>query len=174
MSRLAARAAANALLVVTALALLVATACGFGPFARGGEPGPKPDPGYGVQVVSEEGILQFYQRASAFYGRMAQRRFNTLATYRDEVLRDFFRTESAFADYYADLAEALVDAHFERNRPASLEVVEFRLEGPGQAEVVTRIVGEDGQPLRWGETHLDRVDRWERIQGQWWVVPSKL
>ena len=137
-------------------------------------PAVRPDPSYGVEEVGAEGIYDFYERASSFYGRLALRRFNTLGTYRDEVLRDFFRTQTAFSDYYADLAQALSDAHFERNRPLVLEVVELRLSGPGQAEVVTRIEGENGLPLRWWSTRLERVDRWERIQGQWWIVPSRL
>lgn len=145
-----------------------------GPFARD-EPGTTPpDPSYGVRVVEAEGVFEFYERARIFYERMALRRFNTLSTYRDEVLRDFFRTESAYADYYADLAQALEDADFERSRPLSLDVVEFELEGPGQAQVTTRIIGDDGRPLRWGRTRLERIDRWERIQGEWWIVPQKL
>jgi hypothetical protein len=156
------------------LLLLATLGSLLGCFGRGEVPGPKPDPSYGVQVVEADGVLDFYGRASQFYGRLAQRRFNTLATFRDEVLRDYFRTESAFADYYADLAHALYDSHFERNLPLSLEVVEFRLEGPGQAEVVTRILGDNGLPLRWWGTGLERVDRWERIQDQWWIGPSKL
>lgn len=147
--------------------------CSFWPF--GGEPaGPAPDPSYGVVEVDSDAIADFYSRASSFYGRIAQRRFNTLSTYRDEVLREFFRTESSFADYYADLAADMSDAHFERNRPVLLEVVEMRLAAPGEAEVVTRIVGEDGRPLRPGKATLERVDRWERIGGRWWIVPAKL
>ncbi|HUG36322.1 MAG TPA: hypothetical protein VML54_05195 [Candidatus Limnocylindrales bacterium] len=160
-------------LAATALALCAALGCA-NPFGGRGEPGPRPDPSYGVQEVEAEGIVAFYERASSFYGRLALRRFNSLGTYRDETLREFFRTHSAFSDYYADLAQALAEAHFERNRPLTLDVVEMRLSGPGEAEVVTRIVGDHGLPLRWWSTRLERVDRWERIQGQWWVVPSKL
>jgi hypothetical protein len=160
--------------LAAALAVLVGPGCGFGPFARDAAGEPPPDPSYGVQVVEAEGVVGFYERARIFYERMALRRFNTLSTYRDEVLRDFFRTESAYSDYYADLAQALEDADFERSRPLSLDVVEFALEGPGQARVTTRITGDDGRPLRWGETRLERVDRWERIQGEWWIVPQKL
>lgn len=147
--------------------------CALWPF--GGAPeGPAPDPAYGVVEVDSEEIVGFFERAEAFYGRLAQRRFNTISTFRDEVLREFFRTESAFADYYADLAADMAEAHFERNRPLVLEVVEMRLEGPGEAAVMTRIVGEDGRPLRPGESTVERVDRWERVGGSWWIVPAKL
>jgi hypothetical protein len=136
--------------------------------------GARPDAGYGVRVVEDPDVVEFYQSAAAFYGRLRLRRVNSLATYRDEELRDYFRTDSAFADYYADLAQSLAESHFERNRPLDLEVVEFRVEGAGVAEVVTRIQGENGLPLRWWGTEIERVDRWERIQGRWWIVPSKL
>jgi hypothetical protein len=35
-------------------------------------------------------------------------------------------------------------------------------------------VGENSLPLRFWETRLVREDRWERQDGQWWVVPGKL
>jgi len=132
------------------------------------------DPSRGIEVVSDEAVVDFYERAVFFYSRLARRRFNTLATFRDELLRDFFRSEIAFSDYYADLAEAMEGSHFEQNRPLRLDVVEFVVEGPGSARVSTRIVGENGLPLRFWETRLDRVDRWERVEGTWWIVPGKL
>ncbi len=161
-------------LVLLAGALCLSGGCALWPFGGGRDPGPAADPRYGLEVADDAAVVQFYERAQAFYERFALRRVNTLATYRDEVLRDYFRSEGAFSDYYADLAQDLADAHFERNRPLRLEVVEFRLRGPGEAEVETRIVGDNGLPLRWWSTGLERTDRWERIQGQWWIVPGKL
>lgn len=160
------RAAACAL---AAAALLAGSAC-----AGDGEGAPRADLSRGLERVEAESVRTFHRRASRFYARLAQRRFNTLSTYRDDVLREYFRSESAFADYYADLAQALEDHHFEQNRPVRLEVLEFRLEGPGEASVETRLEGENGRPLRWGSTSLVRVDRWERVDGQWWIVPGKL
>ncbi|MAE97087.1 MAG: hypothetical protein CL910_20750 [Deltaproteobacteria bacterium] len=143
------------------------------PFGR--EPaGPAPDLEQGLSVADTETVVAFYERAQTFYGRLAHRRFNDISTYRDEQLRDYFRSEAAFSDYYAGLAQALAEAHFERNRPLTLDVVEFRLAGPGEAEVVTRMVGENGLPLRRGNTDLERTDRWERLQGTWWIIPGKL
>jgi hypothetical protein len=155
------------------LAALLALACGgWPPFAGAGSP-PPPDPEQGIQLVDDPAVLEFYERASAFYGRLARRRFDSIETFQDEALRGFFRDEAAYSDYYADLTGALVEAHFEKNRPLSLEVLEMRLEGPGRARVETRITGEDGRPLRPGTVQLDRVDRWERSDGRWRIVPGR-
>jgi hypothetical protein len=156
-----------------ALALWAALAAPGCSFWRGGE-SVGADESFGVEVVEGPAILEFHRRASMFYGRLAQRRFNVIATYRDQVLRDYFRTDRAFADYYADFAEDLEGAHFERNLPTGLEVLEFRFEGPGDARVRVRIDGRNGQPLRVGGVELEREDRWERVGGSWWIVPGKL
>jgi hypothetical protein len=144
----------------------------FGPFARA--EGPAGDPAFGVQVADSPSVIEFNQRASSFYGRLAHRRFNVIGTFRDEYLREFFRTDHAFSDYYADFAQDLDDAHFDRNRPDRLEVVEFSFLGPGEASVRVQIVGEDGRPLRPGRVRYLREDRWERVGGTWWIVPGKL
>lgn len=148
--------------------------CALWPFGAEQAAGPAPDLDQGLVVAEDASVVRFFERAQDFYGQLAQRRFNDITTYRDERLRDFFRSEGAFSDYYAGMAQALTEAHFERNLPLSLDVVEFRLEGPGEAEVVTRLVGDDAQPLRPGTTVLERVDRWERLQGTWWIIPGKL
>jgi hypothetical protein len=150
-------------------ALLLAT------ILAGGCGGPEgPTPAGPVEVVSEGAVVEFYDRASAFYARLAGRRFNTLATYQDADLRQYFRGEPAFADWYAELADQLATFHFEKNRPLTLEVEEFLVDGPGRARVRVEIVGENSLPLRFWETRLVREDRWERQDGQWWVVPGKL
>jgi hypothetical protein len=48
------------------------------------------------------------------------------------------------------------------------------VDGPGRARVKVRIVGENALPLRIRRVILDREDRWERVGGEWWVVPGKL
>ena len=154
------------------LAVSLALGCGLWPLG-GEDPGPAPDAAHGLALVEDPALLEFYARASAFYGRLARRRFDSIETYQDEGIRDFFRSEEAFADYYADLTSALVEAHFEKNRPVALDVVEFALEGPGRARVSTRLLGRDGRPLRRGEVRLERSDRWERIDGAWWIVPGR-
>ena len=151
-----------------ALALAIVGAC------AGPGPAVPPDVDFGVQIAQSEAVVDFYAQASAFYSRLARRRFNSRATYRDERLRGFFSSESAFADYYADLAQALFAADFERSRPLSLDVVEFSFDAPGRARVQVRMVGDDSRPLRFGQRILDREDRWERQEGRWTLVPGKI
>jgi hypothetical protein len=156
-----------------AAALAIAVALSGCSFWRGGGEVPA-DESFGVEVVDGPAVVEFHRRAATFYGRLAQRRFNVIATFRDELLRDYFRTDRAFSDYYADFAQELDDAHFERNVPALLEVLEFRFEGPGDARVRVRIEGKNGLPLRVGDVDVEREDRWERVGGTWWIVPGKL
>lgn len=132
------------------------------------------DPDFGVEVVEAPEIRAFFERAARFYSQLTLRRFNSYATYRDPKLREFFRSEQAFADYYADLAQDLADAHFEQRRPVYTEVVDVALEAPGVAVVTVVIRGDNGQPLRWWDTVLERRDRWERIDGAWWLVPGRV
>lgn len=165
----------GALLLCAAL-LLALSGCAQlrrGPFAPAAAR-PQADPSYGVEIARGDAVLDFHLRAASFYARLAYRRFNVIGTYRDEFLREFFRTEGAFSDYYADFAQDLEDAHFDRNRPQSLDLVEFAFEGPGEASVQVRIAGEDGRPLRPGGVSYLRQDRWERVGGTWWIVPGKL
>jgi len=154
-----------------AAALLTASGCAL-PWRT--PEGPQPDSSYGIEVAEGPAIVDFHLRAASFYGRLAHRRFNVIATFRDEFLREFFRSDRAFSDYYADFARELDDAYFDRNRPGLLEVTEFSLHGPGEARVKIRIRGEDGRPLRPGSATYHREDRWERVAGVWWIVPGKL
>jgi hypothetical protein len=150
--------------------LLLLGCSGWPPFGGGGE---GVDAEQRIELVDDPAVLEFYERAAAFYGRLARRRFDSIETYQDEALRDFFASETAYADYYADLTGALAEAHFEKNRPLALEVLELRLEGPGRARVITRIVGEDGRPLRPGRVQIERNDRWERSDGVWRIEPGR-
>jgi hypothetical protein len=144
-----------------------ATGCGTRAAAR-------PDTSQAAVALSEGEAVEFQTRAQAFYERLSKRRVNTIATFQDQALREYFRSESAFSDYYANLAQALADAHFERNRPLESELHEFVLEGPGLARVRYRFVGDNGLPLRFWSTSLEREDHWERVDGAWWIVPGKL
>lgn len=132
------------------------------------------DPAYGVEIANSDPIDQFYERAITFYARLTNRRVNTHATYEDAVLRGYFRTEQAYSDYYADLAQALDDAVFEKNRPLSAEITEFLIDAPGRARVRYKMTGANGLPLRPGKTSFHREDRWEREEGQWWIIPGRL
>ncbi len=151
--------------------LLACAALGLG-CASGVAPIPVPE-GAGIAVASDV-ALSFQRRADSFYLRLGHRRFNTLETFNDFILRDHFQSPDLFFDYYADLAQTLVEAHFERSRPESVAVEEFAFESDRNVQVQVRFVGRDGRPLRPGATELVRVDRWERAEGTWWIRPGKL
>lgn len=135
---------------------------------------PQPDASQGAAALDDAALVDFHAHAEAFYGRFTGRRVNSLATFRDPALRERFQSEKSFSDYYAGLAQALVDAHFERNQPLEAEVEEFVLDGPGRARVRFHLYGENGLPLRFWGTSIEREDRWEREGGRWWVVPGRL
>lgn len=152
---------------VAVAALVLASACAGG---RGLIPA---ESGTSV-AVSAESALSFQRRIDAFYRRLIQRRFNTLETFNDPVLRDRFRSPDLFFDYYAELAHTLADAHFERSRPNRVEIQQFVFEPGGVAQVQVRFLGDDGRPLRPGGVSVIRRDRWEWIDGHWWITPGKL
>ena len=128
----------------------------------------------GAVAVAPEVALGLRHRVEGFYLRLAHRRFDTLETYNDFIMRDHFQSLDLFFDYYADLAEDLRNARFDRSAPTNVEVLEFLFEDAKTAEVLVRFVGEDGRPLRPGSVELVRSDRWEWVEGTWWIRPGKL
>jgi hypothetical protein len=126
-----------------------------------------------VEVVNSSEVTDFYARASEFYRRLEGRRFNSIASFRDAGLREYFGTDQSFVDYYADLADDLSTASFERSVPLHTDVEEFLVDAPGRARVKVRIVGEDGRPMRFWATSVEREDRWERREGRWWIIPGR-
>jgi hypothetical protein len=136
--------------------------------------GPVPAPPGGSAVVDADTSLSFYVQAQAFYARLVQRRFNTLETFKDPLLRASFHTENRFFDYYADLAQTFREAHFERAKPIEIEIEGFVFESPDAARVQVRFVGGDNRPLRPNKVSLVRLDRWERADDRWWMTPGKL
>lgn len=128
----------------------------------------------GAVAVAPETALSFHGRANDFYQRLIQRRFNTLETFNDLVLREHFETLDSFFDYYADLAEKFHQANFDKSRPNTVVVEEFVFEDPGRVRVQIRFIGDDDRPLRPDRTQLIRRDLWERKNGSWWVRPAKL
>ena len=145
-------------------AALLALACA----ARQEPSGPSgsPPPPEQVQLLR--------QRAEGFYQKLVARRFNTLETFDDPALRQHFRSLDLFFDYYADLAQSLAGAHFERSRPVRVAVEELRFEDPEHARLRVHFVGEDGRPLRPDRAALLRTDLWEFEEGEWWIRPGKL
>ena len=146
---------------------LAAAACG-GPVPR------IPAPEGGAVAVDSGAALEFQKRADGFYLRLAHRRFNTLETFDDFVLRDHFQSPDLFFDYYADLAQTLTDAHFDKSRPFGVRLEAFLFEDARTARVQVRFEGWDGRPLRPGITKLIRLDRWDWADGTWWLHPGKL
>ena len=142
--------------------------------ACAGEPPPLPAPEGGSLAVEPARALALRRRAEGFYLRLAHRRFNTLETYNDYIMRDHFQSQDLFFDYYADLAEDLLEADFEKGRPLAVEVLEFAFDDPAAARVLVRFRGDDGRPLRPGSTRLVRSDRWEWADGTWWLRPGRL
>jgi hypothetical protein len=124
----------------------------------------------GVQVADTPEVTDFYSRASGFYQRLEGRRFNSIASFHDAGLREYFASDTSFVDYYSALADELANAAFERSVPISTHVEEFIVDGPGRARVRVRIVGKDGRPMRFWSTAIEREDRWERREGHWWVT----
>ena len=133
-----------------------------------------PTPPGGTVAVGPDTAFTVYERAEAFYERLIQRRFNALETFHDPYLRQHFRSEERFFDYYAELAQALADAHFEKSRPTGAHVLEFVFESPSRVQVQVRFRGEDNRPLRPDRTFLIRHDRWELSDEAWWISPGKL
>jgi len=171
-------------LVLCLLCLQTVAGCRLWPF---GQTGPEPRPfeigrdawvwvveeGPGVDRETEE-TLRLTQLARIFYGRVVGRRFNSISTYHDPALREFFTTGEAFADYYADLAQALADTHFEANRPTDAQMELVVLEAPGAARIRVRLRGKNGQPLRPWPARLVREDAWRLTEGRWFIIPGKL
>jgi hypothetical protein len=152
-----------------AAVLLLGLAC-----ACAGDPPPLSAPEHGAVAVAPEVALALRHRVEGFYLRLAHRRFDTLETYNDFIMRDHFSSLDLFFDYFADLAEDLAHAEFDRSRPTGVEVLEFLFEDPKTAQVLVRFRGDDKRPLRPGTVELVRTDRWEWSEGTWWVRPGKL
>jgi hypothetical protein len=131
-------------------------------------------PDTGSVVVDSDAAFALLRRVRGFYLRLAERRFNSLETYRDFITRSHFRTPELFLDYYADLAEAFGDAHFEQERPDEVEIESFLFEDSLTAQVQVRFRGDDNRPLRPGHVDLVRVDRWEWADGTWWIRPGRV
>ena len=112
--------------------------------------------------------------AELFYDRVTARRFDSLATFEDPALREFFRSDEAFADYYAAFAEALTRANFESNRPTAVELDSMVRTGPTRVRVTVRFQGENALPLRWWSTRTQREDVWDFQDGRWWILPGKV
>jgi len=152
-------------------ASLAAAGCATrGPGGAGASPPPPAEAAASAPVDA-----RLLRLAADFYERLEKRRFNSMATFRDPGLREYFRSSEAFSDYYAELAHELARAHFEASRPTRIVIEAAEAHGPDRVEVHVRLTGENGLPLRWWQTQLQRVETWERdASGRWWIVPGKV
>lgn len=130
----------------------------------------------GGAVVEGRDLTRLAKLAGLFYERVANRRFNSIATFQDPALHEFFLSSEAFADYYADLVERLETAHFDAVRPERVRIRSLAPdpEDPTRVRIVVHFVGQDGRPLRFWRTDLVRTDQWREVGGRWWIIPEKL
>jgi len=165
------------------LALVAAAACArIDPDSLAPEPvreRSRPEAGLiergGVRVDGRD-LTRLAELAGLFYDRVSNRRFNSIATFQDPALHEFFQSREAFADYYADLVDRLQRAHFDAIRPTRVRIrsLDVDADDPTRVRMEVRFVGEDGRPLRFWKTDLVRVDQWREIGGRWWIIPEKL
>jgi len=109
-----------------------------------------------------------------FYERTTNRRVNSKATFDDPALREYFRDPAAFADYYANLVEALDRAYFESHKPISVRLERIERIAPKRVLIEVRFRGRNRKPLRFWSTHVTRTDEWEFSSGRWWIIPGKV
>lgn len=112
--------------------------------------------------------------SKVFYERITNRRLNSKASFDDPALREFFRDPTAFADYYANLVEALDRAYFESDRPTSVTLLRVERIDPKRAKLTVRFRGDNRKPLRFWSTFASRTDEWEYAGGRWWIIPGKV
>jgi hypothetical protein len=148
------------------LLLLLALACA--------SDGSIPPPEGGSVAVPADAALALHRGTEDFYSRLVLRRVNALETFNDAVLRKFFRNQDLFFDYYAELAQSLAAAHFEKSRPFAIEVQEMIFESSARARVQVLFRGYDNRPLRPDRVALVRRDQWQYEQEAWWITPGKL
>ena len=137
----------------------------------------------GVAVVAVEAseaadeavdVAVLLSLAGVFYERIANRRFNSKATYDDPGLREYFRSVDSFSDYYASFAEALERANFESYRPTAVRLDRIERTAPNRFVIRVSFEGANALPLRWWSTHLVRDDHWEYSDDRWWIIPGKV
>ncbi|MCG8591940.1 MAG: hypothetical protein MJE66_21810 [Proteobacteria bacterium] len=126
------------------------------------------------RVAADPELEQLVALAEIFYDRMSNRRFNTIASFQDPGLREFFRSTEAWSDYFADLSGELETARFEANRPTFVTIEGIALEEDAAATLRVKFTGENGRPLRWWSSNIVREDRWLYSEGRWWIIPGKV
>jgi hypothetical protein len=110
-----------------------------------------------------------------FYDRLTHRRVNSISTYHDPALREFFTSDEDFADYYADLVQSLDNWYFEAIRPTSIQIRTYAVEqSRDRVRILVRFRGENSLPLRWWGTEMWREDMWQYTDERWFILPGKV
>ena len=143
------------------------------PFGRRAARAARRIPRFGIELVDDAAVLEFHERASAFYGRLAHRRFNSIETFRTRCCASS-SAPSALLGLLRRLAQEPDDAHFEQNRPLALEVLEFRFEGPGRRAGRDPHHGRErpAAAARHRATSTARTAG-SAVDGTWWIVPGR-
>jgi hypothetical protein len=116
-------------------------------------------------------LTRLSQLAEIFYQRLSHRRVNSISTFHDPALREFFQSEEAFADYYADLVQALDTQHFQANRPQKIDLLSLHVEEAADRVVaVVEFHGDNSLPLRFWSVDYSRRDVWEQSGDRWWWI----
>jgi hypothetical protein len=89
--------------------------------------------------------LALRHRVEGFYLRLAHRRFDTLETYNDFIMRDHFAVARPVLRLLRRPRRDLAHAQFDRSRPTEVEVLEFLFEDAKTAQVLVRFRGDDGR-----------------------------
>ncbi len=162
-------------LVLLLAAFHLSFGCAARPFARGWGQGAD-IVGFDIASGPETGadFTILLPLSKIFYERINNRRFNSKATFDDPALREYFHTGEAFADYYANFAEALARLDFESRSPTSVRLLEIRRRARNRVSIRVRYVGENAKPLCWWSTRVEREDLWEFVSGRWWILPGKV
>jgi len=119
-------------------------------------------------------VVGFAERIEGFYELLEETPIDTYYTYENPNLRRFFRAEAAFADYYASLANQVRKVDLRYSSADEVVVKEFRFDGPTRAVVDVQLVGSHQRRLRFWDIEITRTDVWNRIDGEWVLVPAKL
>lgn len=127
-----------------------------------------------AEAVEEARFDMLMPLSKVFYERTTNRRVNSKATFDDPALREYFRDPAAFADYYANLVEALDRAYFESHKPISVKLQKIERIAPKRVLFEVTFRGRNRKPLRFWSTHVTRTDEWEFSDGRWWIIPGKV
>ena len=143
------------------LPALLACACFWGPSPQ-------------LEPVDEPEVLEFAARIEGFYRALERVPLDVAMTFHDQRLREHFRDDDSFTDYYASLADQVRSASFRNGRTDRIEILSFRFESQELARVELSLLGRHQRGLRFWEISLPRTDTWRLREGAWVLSPERL